>query len=200
MCRLYRFFVLIYLGVHPNPSATVSKSWVLLPVRPLNSFLITTVCCSVLQCVAVCCSVLQCVAVCCSVLQCGAVCCSVLQRVQCVAACAVCCSVLQCVAALKVCEHLQVRDCGDVLGAELINMCVFVHTTTYCNTLQHTATHCHILQHTATHCNTLQRTATHCNTLRRIATRCNALRTIICVFSLVYFLYNYRCRWYFMHS
>jgi len=32
----------------------------------------TTVCCSVLQCVAVCCSVLQCVAVCCSVLQCVA--------------------------------------------------------------------------------------------------------------------------------
>ena len=29
----------------------------------------TSVCCSVLQCVAVCCSVLQCVAVCCSVLQ-----------------------------------------------------------------------------------------------------------------------------------
>ena len=42
----------------------------------------TTVCCSVLQCVAVCC-----IAVCCSVLQCVAVCCSVLH-----------CSVLQCVA------------------------------------------------------------------------------------------------------
>jgi len=47
---------------------------------------VSTVCCSVLQCVAVCCSVLQCVAVCCSVLQCDAVCCSVMQCV------AVCCS------------------------------------------------------------------------------------------------------------
>jgi len=37
----------------------------------------TTVCCSVLQCVAVCCSVLQCVAVCFSVVQCVAVCGSV---------------------------------------------------------------------------------------------------------------------------
>ena len=34
---------------------------------------VSSVCCSVLQCVAVCCSVLQCVAVCCSVLQCVAV-------------------------------------------------------------------------------------------------------------------------------
>jgi len=78
----------------------------------------SSVCCSVLQCVAVCCSVLQCVAVCCIVLQCVsawesshtrewvmahksmrsydttfqciAMCCSVLQYV------AVCCSVLQC--------------------------------------------------------------------------------------------------------
>jgi len=36
--------------------------------------IVTTVRCSVLQCVAVCCSVLQCVAVCCSVLQFIAVC------------------------------------------------------------------------------------------------------------------------------
>ena len=39
----------------------------------------STLCCSVLQCVAVCCSVLQCVAVCCSVLQSVSVCSSVLQ-------------------------------------------------------------------------------------------------------------------------
>jgi len=51
----------------------------------------TSVCCSVLQCVAVCCSVLQmhysvmqCDAVCCSVLQCVAVRCSVLQWIICV--------------------------------------------------------------------------------------------------------------------
>ena len=36
----------------------------------------TSVCCSVLQCVAVRCSALQCVALCCSVLQYLAVCCS----------------------------------------------------------------------------------------------------------------------------
>jgi len=81
----------------------------------------SSVCCSVLRCVAGCCSVLQCVAVplsgirqkdlrrdshlrvavCCDVLQCVAVYCSVLQCVavrcsalQCVA---MCCSVLQCV-------------------------------------------------------------------------------------------------------
>jgi len=58
----------------------------------------TSVCCSVLQCVAVAqtrpAPVSQCVAVCCSVLQCVAVCCSVLQCV------AVCCSVL------SVTEHL----------------------------------------------------------------------------------------------
>jgi len=36
-----------------------------------NTFwMMSHMCCSVLQCVAVCCSVLQCVAVCCSVLQC----------------------------------------------------------------------------------------------------------------------------------
>ena len=51
---------------------------------------ITSVCCSVLQCVAVCCCVLQCVAVCCCVLQCVAVCCSVLQCV------AVCCTCMSC--------------------------------------------------------------------------------------------------------
>ena len=44
-----------------------------------DSVFSTTVCCSVLQCVAVCCSVLPCFAVCCSGLQCVAVCCSVLQ-------------------------------------------------------------------------------------------------------------------------
>jgi len=67
----------------------------------------SSVCCSVLQCVAVCCSVLQCVAVCCSVCdqlscvlyQSVAVCCSVLQCV------AVCCSVLQCV--VMCCSVLQ---------------------------------------------------------------------------------------------
>ena len=36
--------------------------------------LYSSLCCSVLQCVAACCSVLQCAAVCCSVLQCVAVC------------------------------------------------------------------------------------------------------------------------------
>ena len=51
----------------------------------------TTLCCSVLQCVAVCCSVLQCVAVCSvAILTHTTLCCSVLQSV------AVCCSVLQC--------------------------------------------------------------------------------------------------------
>jgi len=62
----------------------------------------STVCCSVLQCVAVWCSVVQCGAVWCRVLQCVAVRCSVLQCVawrcsalQCVA---VRCMALQCVA------------------------------------------------------------------------------------------------------
>jgi len=54
----------------------------------------SSMCGSVLQCVAVCCRMLQCAVVCCSVLQCVAVCCSVLPYV------AVCCSVLQCVAHL----------------------------------------------------------------------------------------------------
>jgi len=76
---------------------------------------LSSVCCSVLQCAAVCCSVLQCVAVCCSVLaccsvlQCLVVCCIVL---HCAAVCssvlqcvAVCCSVLQCVAVC--CSVLQ---------------------------------------------------------------------------------------------
>jgi len=40
---------------------------------------VTSVYCSVLQCVAVCCSMLQCVALCCSVVQCGAVWCSAVQ-------------------------------------------------------------------------------------------------------------------------
>ena len=66
---------------------------------------VSTVCCSVLQCVAVCCSVLQCVAVRCSVLPCPARLPNSychphsLKRqysaLQCVA---VCCSVLQCAA------------------------------------------------------------------------------------------------------
>jgi len=52
----------------------------------------SSVCCSVLQCVAACCGVLQCVAGCCRVLQCVAGCCGVLPCV------AVCCRVLPCVA------------------------------------------------------------------------------------------------------
>ena len=73
------------------------------PGALLQESLVSTMCCSVLQCTAVCCGVFRWpvggarehrppVAVRCSVLQCVAMCCSVL---QCVAAC---CSVLQCVA------------------------------------------------------------------------------------------------------
>ena len=56
----------------------------------------STVCCSVLQCVAVCCSVLQCVAVCCSVLQCAAECGIVWQFVGVRQCEAIHCSVRQC--------------------------------------------------------------------------------------------------------
>jgi len=126
-------------------------------IRPLCRT-ISSVFCSVLQCVAVSCSVLQSVAGCCGVLQCiasirpqfapyrlyVAACCSVLQCV------AVCCSVLRCV---------HIENTG--------------------NTLQQTATHhdqrhgvfslssftqCRALYYTATHCNTLQHTTTHSNT------------------------------------
>jgi len=83
----------------------------------------TTVCCSVLQCVAVCCSVLQCVAagekialqhvaVCCCVLPRAAVSCSMLQCVV------VCCSVLQCVA---VCCSVLQRVCNAFDSQSLSN-------------------------------------------------------------------------------
>jgi len=39
-------------------------------IREVPAVAVSTVCCSVLQCVAMCCSVLQCVAVCCSMFQC----------------------------------------------------------------------------------------------------------------------------------
>ena len=52
----------------------------------------TTVCCGVLRCVAVCCGMLRFVAGCCSVLRCVAVSCGVLWWV------AVCCKDLRCVA------------------------------------------------------------------------------------------------------
>ena len=109
---------------------------------------------------SVCCSVLQCIAVCCSVLKSAhaigkrtdwrvAVCCSMLQFV------AVCCSALQCVA---MCWSVCIKSSYQLIRGLIDSWGLTPH-------LQHTATHCNTLQHTAPHCNTLQHTATHCNTL-----------------------------------
>jgi len=105
-----------------------------LQVRGALLQLLSTVCCSVLQCVAVCCSVLQCVVVCCSVLQCLAVCCSVVAMLlQC------CCNV--------------VAECCRVLQS------VLQRITVHYSVLQFVAMGCSMLQYVAVCCSMLQRVA-----------------------------------------
>ena len=99
---------------------------------------LTSVCCSVLQCVVVCCSVLQCVAVCCSVLQCVAVCCSMLQYV------AVCCSMLQCVAAEKI--RLQfLTAVFKILVVSLVKSQTFCYSTNMQNIRAHCIQKCAVV-------------------------------------------------------
>jgi len=74
-----------------------------------------------------CCSVLQCVAVCCSVLQCVAVRCSVLQRVA-------VSHILHCVCCILI-QYVAVKH--SVLQWNTLQL-----TASPCNTLQHATTHC----------------------------------------------------------
>jgi len=102
-----------------------------LHVRGALLQLLSTVCCSVLQCVAVCCSVLQCVVVCCSVLQCLAVCCSVVAMLlQC------CCNVVA-----ECCRVLQ-----SVLQRITVHYSVLRFVAMGCSMLQYVAVCCSVLR------------------------------------------------------
>jgi len=122
----------------------------------------SSVCCSVLQCVAVCCSVLRTpLRALSSVFDKGRA--GVSPRIA---------------AAKAVALILFFVLCAYNVFYELIWIYTRTHPLLYTGTIVHTATRCIILQHTATHCNTLQHTTTHCNTLQHTAAHCNTPSTV----------------------
>jgi len=118
----------------------------------------TTVCCSVLQCVAVCCSVLQCVAG-------GHKAQNTLRHPQRTAT--------RCNTLHHICAHCYTRGGGIIMTN--------LQSYATCNYLQHIATHCNTLimtnlQSYAT-CNNLQHIATHYNSLHPITTPSTRIST-----------------------
>jgi len=161
----------------------------------------STLCCSVLQCVAVCCSVLQCVAVCCGVLQSVSVCSSVLQlqffavsvRHSIIAryrwqnenyietGSSLHCSVLQCVAVC--CSAMQyvalgyyVLPCVAVRCSCSAGQFYMRHVGSLRMILQLEAVYCSVLQCIAVYCSVLQCVAVCCDVLYLVAMHCSVLQ------------------------